>query len=194
MNAAVFRKIDSDTERRWAKWMAAAQAGDRAAYEELLRACIPLIKRVARSRGIEPNSLDDVVQETLLSIHQARHTYDPGRSIIAWLRMIAQRRAIDALRRRKLSAREVYAPVAYENHPDERGNPKTFAIEVCDRAWVSAAVQSLPIRQREAVNLLVFQSRSLASAAIAAGCSPGSLRVSWHRAIRTLQAQFGQQE
>jgi RNA polymerase sigma-70 factor (ECF subfamily) len=172
--------------------MAAAQAGDRAAYEDLLRACIPLIRRVARGQGVGPDGLDDVVQETLLSIHQARHTYDPRRSIMAWLRMIAQRRAIDALRRRKLRAREVYAPIAYENHPDHSGDIKTVAFESRDK--LSAAVQSLPVRQREAVDLLVFQSRSLASAAIATGRSTGSLRVSWHRAIRTLQAQFGQQE
>ena len=194
MNAAAFRKIDNDTERRWAEWMAAAQAGDSTAYADLLRACIPLIKRVVRSQGVGPDGLDDVVQETLLSIHQARHTYDPARSFMAWLRMIAQRRAIDALRRRKFSAREVYAPTAYENHPDDTGDPKITAFELGERAWLSAAVQSLPVRQREAVNLLVFQSRSLASAAIAAGRSTGALRVSWHRAIRTLQAQFGQQE
>jgi RNA polymerase sigma-70 factor (ECF subfamily) len=183
-----------DAERRWAEWMGAAQAGDRAAYEDLLRACIPLIKRVARGQGVGPDGLDDVVQETLLSIHQARHTYDPGRSIIGWLRMIAQRRAIDAQRRRKLRAREVYAPIAYENYPDNSSYLKTAAVEFRDSTWLSAAVQSLPVRQREAVDLLVFQSRSLASAAIAAGRSTGSLRVSWHRAIRTLQAQFGQQE
>jgi DNA-directed RNA polymerase specialized sigma24 family protein len=48
--------------------------------------------------------------------------------------------------------------------------------------------------KREAIDLLVFQSQSLASAAVAAGRSTGSLRVSWHRALRTLQAQFGRQE
>jgi RNA polymerase sigma factor (sigma-70 family) len=194
MNASVSGKIDEDTERGWAEWMAAAQAGDHNAYEHLLRACIPLIRRVVRSQGVRPDGLDDVVQETLLSIHQARHTYDQGRSIVAWVRMIAQRRAIDALRRRKRRAREVYAPIAYENHPDDTGHPKTDVLGFRDGAWLSAAVQNLPIRQREAVNLLAFESRSLASAAIAAGRSAGSLRVSWHRAIRALQAQFGQQE
>jgi RNA polymerase sigma-70 factor (ECF subfamily) len=183
-----------DAERQWAEWMARAQAGDRAAYEHLLRTCIPFIRRVARNQGVGPDGLDDVVQETLLSIHRARHTYDPGRSVMAWLSMIAQRRAIDALRRQTLHRREVHAPTAYENYADHGGCPDAATSALGDAAWLAAAVQALPLRQREAVNLLVFQSRSLASAAIAAGRSTGSLRVSWHRALRTLQAQFGRQE
>ncbi len=193
MQAAESKETD-DAECRWAEWMACAQAGDRTAYENLLRVCIPFIKRVARSQGVGPDGLDDVVQETLLSIHRARHTYDPGRSIMAWLSMIAQRRAIDAQRRQRLRLREVNAPIAYENYADHGAAPDALTLALGDTAWLSAAVQALPVRQREAVNLLVFQSRSLASAAIAAGRSAGSLRVSWHRAIRTLQAQFNRQE
>jgi RNA polymerase sigma factor (sigma-70 family) len=191
--AEASRQAD-DAERQWAESMARAQSGDRVAYEQLLRACIPFIKRVARHQGVGPDGLDDVVQETLLSIHRARHTYDPGRSVMAWLGMIAQRRAIDALRRQRLRLREVHAPAAYENYADHGGCPDASMSPLGDTAWLAAAVQDLPLRQREAVDLLVFQSRSLASAAIAAGRSTGSLRVSWHRALRTLQAQFGRQE
>ena len=42
--------------------------------------------------------IDDVVQETLTTVHRARQTYDPSRSFAAWLRTIAQRRSIDGLR------------------------------------------------------------------------------------------------
>src|SRR6201987_3862320 len=84
---------------RRAAWMVAAQAGDRAAYETLLRDCIPFIKQVARGLGIRPDLIDEAVQETLLTVHRARQTYDPNRSFTAWLRTIARRRAIDVLRR-----------------------------------------------------------------------------------------------
>jgi RNA polymerase sigma factor (sigma-70 family) len=96
--------------------MAAAQAGDRAAYETLLQDCIPFIKMVARRRGVSFDRIDDVVQDTLLTVHRARQTYDPSRSFAAWLRTIAQRRAIDGLRRHnRHQSREIYAPLAYEN-------------------------------------------------------------------------------
>ena len=85
--------------------MAAAQAGDKIAYQTLLRDCVPLIRAIARRLGVNPGQVDDVVQEVLLTIHRARQTYDPVRSFTAWLRIIAERRAIDLLRQSGRSLR-----------------------------------------------------------------------------------------
>jgi RNA polymerase sigma factor (sigma-70 family) len=181
------REIDC----RRAAWMVAAQAGDRTAYETLLRDCIPLIKRVARGQGIRSDFMDDVVQETLLTVHQARQTYDPNRSFTAWLRTIAQRRAIDGLRRaRRTGTREVYAPLAYENHSDPSGDPEKAAFQHDATEVRNLAIGKLSAGQREAVEHLALHSRSLAQAAIVTGRSTGSLRVDWHRALKTLRAQF----
>jgi len=179
-----------EVDCRRAAWMVAAQAGDRAAYETLLRDCIPSIKRVARGQGIRPDLIDDVVQETLLTVHRARQTYDPNRSFTAWLRTIAQRRAIDVLRRvGRTRTREVYAPLAYENHSDPSGATEETAFHI-DHTQVLSAVGKLSARQREAVEHLAFQSQSLAQAATITGRSIGSLRVDWHRALKTLQAHL----
>ena len=86
-------------DRRRSALMAAAQAGDGVAYQALLRDCIPVIKSIARRRGVAADRIDDVVQDVLLTIHRARQTYDPNRSFTAWLCVIADRRAIDLLRR-----------------------------------------------------------------------------------------------
>jgi DNA-directed RNA polymerase specialized sigma24 family protein len=102
---------DAGTDLRRSGLMAAAQAGDGAAYQALLRDCIPVIKSVARRRGVAADHVDDVVQDVLLTIHRARQTYDPSRSFTAWLCVIADRRAIDLLRRiRRQDLREVHAP------------------------------------------------------------------------------------
>ena len=172
--------------------MVAAQAGDRAAYETLLRDCIPLIKRVARGQGIRPDLIDDVVQETLLTVHRARQTYDPNRSFTAWLRIIAQRRAIDGLRRiGQARTREIYAPLVYENHSDPSDDPEETAFQIDHTELVNSALGKLSGRQREAVEHLAFQSQSLAQAATITGRSTGSLRVDWHRALKTLRAHLG---
>ena len=66
-----------------------------------------------------PDRADDVVQETLLTIHRARATYDPRRSFDAWLRVIVERRSVDVLRQAyRHGAREVHAPLAYEGHAE----------------------------------------------------------------------------
>src|SRR5579871_6002682 len=86
-------------DRRLTEAMAAAQTGDRAAYELVLRDCVPIVRRVARAQGADANNLDDVVQDVLITLHGARATFDPSRSFVAWLTAITQRRTIDILRK-----------------------------------------------------------------------------------------------
>jgi len=169
--------------------MVLAQAGDQAAYARLLRACVPVIKATARSTGVTLESLDDVVQETLLTLHRARHTYDSSRSFTAWMRTLAQRRAIDFLRRQRRSgAREVHSPHAYETFADQASDPATTLESNDHNGVLACAVAALPARQREAVEHLVLRERSLAEAAAATGRKTGSLKVSLHRAVKSLRA------
>jgi RNA polymerase sigma-70 factor (ECF subfamily) len=170
--------------------MVAAQAGDRAAYESLLRECVPIIKRVARGQGARSDLIDDVVQETLLTIHRARQTYDPNRSFTAWLMSIARRRAIDGLRRfERTGNREIHAPFAYENHSDP-SDPSEALCQIDHAESLDSAIDNLTVRQREAVEHLALRSQSLAQAATITGRSIGSLRVDWHRALKALRAQY----
>ena len=88
--------------------MVAAQAGDGVAYATLLHECVSPIRFVGAGIGVPASQLDDLVQDVLLAIHRARHTYDPAQPFSPWLRTIAQRRAIDLLRRnaRQAAARD----------------------------------------------------------------------------------------
>lgn len=186
------RRTSPDDDRR-AAWMVAAQAGDRTAYEALLRDCVGVIARVARRQGVAPDRIDDVVQDTLLTVHRARQTYDPARSFTAWLAVIAERRAIDLLRKTsRHSLREVHAPIAYERHADESAANGRTALGSEASRRLRDAVADLPARQREAVQHLVLQERSLAETAAATGRSTGSLKVNLHRALKSLRARLGQ--
>jgi len=174
--------------------MAAAQAGDAAAYARLLRDCVPLIRSIARRCGLAPDGADDVVQDVLMTIHRARASYDPRRPFDAWLRVIAERRAIDHLRRvRRQGAREVFAPLAFEAHADEAADPGRGLDAAADAGRVGEAVAALPDRQREAVRVLVVEERSLDEAAAATGRSKGSLKVNLHRALKALRLQTGRE-
>lgn len=171
--------------------MAAAQRGDRAAYDKLLRGCVPFIVGIARRRGVPLDRTDDVVQETLVTIHGARATYDPRRSFDAWLRVIAERRAVDVLRQAYRHGRhEVHAPLAYESHADEDVN-LAAGIEQDEKAGlVQIAVAALPERQREAVHHLMLEESSLDDAAALTGRSKGSLKVNLHRALKALRLKL----
>ncbi|MGI3902161.1 MAG: RNA polymerase sigma factor [Janthinobacterium lividum] len=171
--------------------MAAAQGGDRVAYERLLRDCIPHVKRVVRRTGVRPESVDDVVQEVLITVHRARQTYDPSRSFTNWLSAIAQRRAIDHLRYRgRQDRREVSDDLVYDNYPDSGDTPET-ALDGENRVRdVQGAVAALSPALREAVDLIAVRQRSLAEAAAETGKTKVALKVNLHRALKTLRERF----
>ncbi len=183
----------SDSEARLASLMRAAQDGDAAAYRALLRDCVPVIAAAARRAGLHPDRTDDVVQETLITIHRARATYDPQRPFLPWLRAIAQRRAIDALRRHGRGAgREVHDPAAYEAHADADADAFAQVERQDTHAALREAVARLPDGQRQAVERLALAGQSLDEAAAATGRNKGALKVNLHRAIRALRARMGQ--
>lgn len=183
------RDSDSPDQRR-AAWMAAAQAGDRRAYEKLLADSVALIRAAARRQGVAPDHLDDVVQETLITVHRVRHTYDPARSYDAWLTAIASRRAIDALRSRgRRDSREVHDEYAFDSHADE--GDASSATESDERAQrLRDAIAELPPGQREAIEQLGLRERSLSEAAELTGRNTGALKVNLHRALKALRERF----
>ena len=181
--------------QRWRDLMVAAQDGDGPAYAALLRECVPLIRTHARQRGVPADRADDVVQDVLLTIHRVRHTYDPARPFTPWLRAIAQRRAIDALRRSgRQGARELHAPLAYEDYPDPAAAADQVLADAGRAARLNAAVATLPPGQRQALEQLGLQDRSLAEASAATGRSAGALKVNLHRGLKALRARLGKQE
>ena len=80
--------------------MQAAQAGDAEAYQRLLRELLPWVRGVVHRRLGADAAGDDVVQEVLLRIHTARHTYRPERPLLPWVGAIARNASIDLARRR----------------------------------------------------------------------------------------------
>src|SRR4029453_19368866 len=83
------------------------QQGDAVAYSELLTLLAATARQYARKRLGDVPWLDDVAQETLLTVHAARRTYDPKRPFAPWFYAILSSRMIDVLRKEKrVSARE----------------------------------------------------------------------------------------
>jgi RNA polymerase sigma-70 factor (ECF subfamily) len=179
-------------EDRLGLLMAAAQRGDAAAYRQVLQDCVPVITAAARRRGVAADQTEDVVQEVLITLHRARATYDPSRPFLPWLKAIADRRAIDSLRRSgRQMTREVHDPLAYDNHPDER--PEADArLDADDRARaLRRSISELPAGQRQAAERLGLHGESLDEAAAATGRSKTALKVNLHRALKALRLRMG---
>jgi RNA polymerase sigma-70 factor (ECF subfamily) len=180
---------DLAREQNWSRLMAAAQDGDRAAYDCLLREILPFLRGLARRWNRNPDRAEDVVQDVLLTLHRVRHTYDPARPFTHWLATLARRRAIDALRRRGRSENvEIFDEYAYETFADPAANKEMTARD--QTSGLGAAIATLPEGQREAVELLKLREMSLIEASAVSGKSIGALKVNVHRAIKALRAQL----
>jgi RNA polymerase sigma factor (sigma-70 family) len=188
------RTVSSETpsaseqaDRQRAAWMAAAQAGDQRAYTRVLADSVSLIRAVARRQGVAMDTLDDVVQETLITVHRVRHTFDPTRSYDAWLSAIAARRAIDMLRSHgRREHREIHDEFAFDTHAD-RDDASAGAERHQEAQRLRKAIDTLPPGQREAVEQLGLKEHSLAEAAERTGRKTGALKVNLHRALKTLR-------
>ncbi len=174
-------------EAHWAAWMAKAQAGDSEAYERLLHSLLPGLRGFVRSRLGDPASVDDVVQNVLLSIHRARHTYRPDRPFGPWLWAVARNAVIDAQRARSVRLRREI-PL---DSAEEPAQPEPAATSLELSPQISEALAELPASQREAVELIHLQGLSVAEAAARVGTTPGALKVRAHRGYRALRARLG---
>jgi RNA polymerase sigma-70 factor (ECF subfamily) len=153
---------------------------------------VPFLRSVARARTRGDELVEDVVQDSLLTLHRVRHTYEPGRPVRPWLAAIAARRAIDAMRRRgRQTSREVHDPAAYETFAGEQTNAEE-AGEASDS--LAKLMTDLTPRQKEALDLVKLKEMSLAKASAESGQSVASLKVNIHRAMKKLRLGLGKDE
>jgi RNA polymerase sigma-70 factor (ECF subfamily) len=171
-----------DDEHDWYEWMLLAQAGDALAYNKLLASVSRATKSYILRRFGNVEFADDCVQESLITLHEARHTFLPGRLIRPWVFAIVRHQAIDMLRRQqrrqRLFAIELdpvalpVADVAAEESTDDR------------HETAGRLLASLPPQQKEALVFTKFMGLSISEAALRAGISAGAMKVRVHRATR----------
>jgi RNA polymerase sigma-70 factor (ECF subfamily) len=181
--------VTSEQEREAASLMRLAQDGDRIAYASLLTLLTSVTRQfVRRHVGGSVMWVDDVVQETLLSVHSARQTYDARRPFGPWFFAIASNRMIDALRReRRVRSREV----AGNELPDPGTRSAGMRRVEIDAEAIRAAVAALPTRQRDVIEGLKFQDQSVREVAGRMGMTESAVKVTAHRGYRTLKRLLG---
>jgi RNA polymerase sigma-70 factor (ECF subfamily) len=166
--------------------MRMAQAGEQDAYASLLVLLTTTTRKFARARLGGVPWIDDVVQETLLTVHRALHTYDPARPFGPWFYAIASTRLIDAVRReRRITRREAPRDSGFDVAAPPAGDQDV------DVEAIRAAVRSLPERQRDVIEGLKFRDESVREVASRTNMTISAVKVTAHRGYRTLRKLLG---
>jgi len=183
---------EEEAEARWSALMTAAQDGDADAYRRLLEDLLPVVAHLVRSRLFDSSSVDDVVQNALLKMHRARHTFRPERPFGPWMRAIVRNATIDHLRqvRRRLEREANVESIELIQDPKSGCEPERNELS-CELARMLA---KLPPGQRQAVELIQVNGLSVAEASGRVGISPGALKLRAHRGYRALRERMMHQE
>ena len=138
-----------------------------------------LRKRLARL----PDEVEDLVQESLLAIHNQRHTYDAGQPLTAWVHAIAKYKLVDLLRRR--ASRDLLT----ESLDDEFDFASCADSEAAEaRRDLGKLLDQLPDRQRLPIVHMKLEGLSVADAARVTGMSESAVKVGVHRGLKALAA------
>ena len=165
--------------------VAAARAGDRAAFDRLARLWQPDLLRHAYRLSGEADIAQDVMQEAWLDIVRGLFGLSDFAAFPAWAYRIVTRKAAAMIRKRQRVRRTVAAisaePIISIDEPVE-------AEQRLDVANVSRAMAQLPPEQRSAMALFHRQEMSVAEIAIALDVPVGTVKTRLMHARRKIRA------
>lgn len=166
----------SVADKDWGELMSAAQSGNAAVYHRLLLE-ISTWLRLYYVRRLPPSMVADTIQDTLLAIHEKRHTYDPSRPFGPWLAAIARYKWIDRLRAMKSGATEALSEdTPFADH--EEAVTTARALEVL--------LGQLKPAQSHVIRLVKIEGLSIEEAAARTGQSISLVKVNIHRGLQRL--------
>lgn len=163
-----------------ARLMALSQKGDKRAYAMLLDEAGKWLKSYFRRR-VAPDHLEDVIQETLISLHRKLASYDAGRPFLPWLAAIARYRWVDHLRRLS-RIEETAIDTEFAGESEEPAIAAKLSIE--------RLFEQLPNAQSNVIELVKVQGFSIAEASRASGQSESLVKVNIHRGLKKLAAMI----
>ena len=164
--------------------MAGYQQGDKDAARDLVRMASPALLRYFLGYTRDLPEAEDLLQETWLRIHGARHTYRPGLRALPWLYAIAEHARIDGYRK---LARRRRMEVAVEQLPEPPPPPPANAAASID---VERLLEQLPAGQKEVILLLKFSGLSLEEVARIKGSTTGAIKLKAHRAYEAMRSML----
>ncbi|MCB9984006.1 MAG: sigma-70 family RNA polymerase sigma factor [Rhodospirillales bacterium] len=175
-------------EQRWRDYALKAQAGDKLAYNQLLKEISSFTQNYILRSLANPEWAEDIAQDVLLSVHKSLNTYSPDRPFRPWLMSIIHFRRTDFLRKhysarqnRQTTLDDFDFQKAHVTNPAHAGEYKD----------IEAALQTLPKDQRTVFEMIKIHGYSTREVAGKTGMSESAVKVSAHRTAKKLKEILG---
>ncbi len=139
-----------------------------------------------RRLGQWPDEVEDLVQETLLALHNQRHTYRADMPVTAWAHAIARYKLVDWFR--------AHAVRGARNVPVDDVN-ELFSTQDADAAEarrdLGLLLETLPDKQRLPIQHVKLEGLSVVETARLTGLSESAVKVGVHRGHKPWQHVSG---
>jgi RNA polymerase sigma-70 factor, ECF subfamily len=181
-----------------------AQAGSRAAFEELVRRHDRDVLRLALNLMKRPEDARDVYQEAFLKVYRNLHRFRFECSFYTWLYRIVTNVCLDHLRRRQARPEDQAPEVSSAHHEEgitdffERQreyrptlDPERSLIGKEIKARISRAMERLSPRERIVFEMKHYQGLKLRAIGDVLGTTEETVKNSLFRATRKLRNELG---
>jgi RNA polymerase sigma-70 factor, ECF subfamily len=159
------------------------QAGDEAAFEELVGRYSPRVRNFLGQMLGDVHGAEDALQEVWFDVFRGVGRLRELGAFVPWLYRIARDRAYKILRRHGLTLRsleETDVPIAVPEGDEEGERPDL----------INQSLEQLPYEQREVVLLRFVEQMPYEQIAAAVGCGIGTVRSRLHYAKRALRREM----
>ena len=182
--------MQSSVEAQLQAWLLAGLDGDEQAYRQFLDALTKRLRAFVRRRLFDmQDHAEDIVQETLLAVHNARLTYRRDQPVTAWIYAIARYKLMDFLRARmrhealndSLNDSVDHAADLFQQSDEDASDA---------RRDVAVLLAGLPERQRRPIEMVKLEGLSVAETATRTGLSESAVKVGVHRGLKALAARM----
>lgn len=170
---------------RWGLLAQQAAAGSTLALELLIEELDSsgLVRRLVRRSLLDVDAVDDVTQDSLISIASSVASFRGEAKVTTWVHQVVQRRVVDHLRRQRATA-----PL-----PDDDVAPSVrISSMIATRATVQDAVARLPDLYRGPVELRDLQGLEYAAIADRLGRGVGTVKAQISRGRAMVAATIGE--
>jgi len=162
-----------------------AQGGEAWALDQLTSRHLATVYRVALGIVGDPHVAEDVAQETCIKAVRALGTFRGAASFRTWLLQIAMNEARGVLRHRKRRPEHALDEAGSVPAPGRDASEEAVVRDECART--TAALATLPEKQRLAVSLRVYEGLGFREIATLIDSSEGAARVNYHHGVRRLR-------
>ncbi|GGB91816.1 RNA polymerase sigma factor [Marinobacterium zhoushanense] len=164
-------RAHGDTD--WSQLLASmAKTGDRALFVQIFQHYAPLLKSYMLRLGVLESVVEELVQESMLTIWRKAGSFDPARAEAgAWIYTLARNKAIDWMRKQK------YPTCSLDGYEEDTQDSDHEPGELhLIRHKMKTAINELPPEQAQVIYMSYFEGRAHAEIAAKLGIPLGSVK------------------